>query len=117
MAKINKFIASYADAVADLEISSDATIPPKAIIRRFVRVFKNLDDSRCESMISYPLIEIILIAFLAVLGNASTWVKMEEFGHAKEHWLKKFIKLKNGIPSHDTFRRVFALIFSKYLNT
>lgn len=115
MAKINKFIASYADAVADLEISSDATIPPKAVIRRFVRVFKNIDDSRCESMISYPLIEIILIAFLAVLGNASTWVEMEEFGHAKEHWLKKFIKLKNGIPSHDTFRRVFALIDTEQL--
>ena len=60
-------------------------------------------------MISYPLIEIILIAFLAVLGNASTWVEMEEFGHAKEHWLKKLIKLKNGIPSHDTFRRYYLI--------
>ena len=92
MAKINKFIASYADAVADLEISSDATVPPKAVIYRFVRVFKQVDDARCEGMISYPLVEIILIAFLAILGNASTWMEIEEFGRAKEHWIKKFIK-------------------------
>ena len=115
MAKINKFIASYADAVADLEISSDATVPPKAVIYRFVRVFKQVDDARCEGMISYPLVEIILIAFLAILGNASTWMEIEEFGRAKEHWIKKFIKLKNGIPSHDTFRRVFALIDTEQL--
>lgn len=57
----------------------------------------------------------MLIAFLAVLGNASTWSEMEQFGHAKERWLKKFIKLKNGIPSHDTFRRVFSLIDSEQL--
>ena len=90
MAKINKFIASYADAVTDLKISSDATVPPKAVICRFVHVFKQVDDSRCKGMISYPLVEIILIAFLAILGNASTWIEIEEFGRAKEHWLKKY---------------------------
>ena len=54
MAKINRFIASYSDAIADLELSADETLPPKAVIHRFVRVFKNIDDSRCEGMISYP---------------------------------------------------------------
>lgn len=115
MAKINRFLASYADAIADFEVTSDETVPPKAVIRRFVRVFKKIDDERCEGMIDYPLVEIILIAFLAVLGNASTWAEMEQFGQAKENWLKKFIKLKNGIPSHDTFRRVFSLIDTEQL--
>ena len=115
MAKINRFIASYADAIADFEITSETTVPPKAVIRRFVRIFKKVDDVRCERMIDYPLVEIILIAFLAVLGNASTWSEMEQFGQAKEKWLKKFIRLKNGIPSHDTFRRVFALIDTEQL--
>lgn len=61
-------------------------------------------------MIDYPLEESILIAFLAVLGNASTWADMEQSGRSKQRWLKKFLRLKNGIPSHDTFRCVFFLI-------
>lgn len=61
-------------------------------------------------MTEYPLEEILVIAFLAVLGNASGWYEIERFGNAKHKWLKKFLKLKNRIPSHDTFRRVFALI-------
>ena len=89
MAKINRFIVSYADAISDFEITSETTVPPKAVIRRFVRVFKKVDDIRCEGMIDYPLVEIILIAFLAVLGNASTWSEMEQFGQAKKKWLKK----------------------------
>lgn len=85
MAKINHFIASYTDAIADFEITSETSVPPKAVIRRFVRVFKKVDDVRCEGMIDYPLVEVILIAFLAVLGNASTWSEMEQFGRAKEN--------------------------------
>lgn len=110
MAKINHFIASYSDAITELDIPINAATPPKAVIRRFLRILKNVDDSRIPAMIDYPLEEIILIAFLAVLGNASTWNEMELFGKSNLRWLKKFLKIKNGIPSHDTFRRVFALI-------
>jgi hypothetical protein len=42
-------------------------------------------------MISYPLTEIILIVFLAILANASTWIEIEIFGNAKEKWLRKFL--------------------------
>jgi len=111
MAKIDRFLASYSDNIKELGITYDAdTKPPKRVIHRFVRIFKDVEDKRCQGMIDYPLIEILLIAFLAVLGNASTWTEIEVFGKAKGNWLKKFIRLKNGIPSHDTFRRVFALI-------
>ena len=61
-------------------------------------------------MIDYPLSEVILTAFLVILCNASTLSEIEEFGNEKEKWLKKFLKLENGIPSHDIFRRVFTLI-------
>ena len=116
MAKINHFIASYSDRIKELGISfDDKTSPPKNVILRFVQVFRNIDDSRVQGMIDYPLEEIMLIAFLAVLGNASTWVEMEIFGRSKEKWLRKFIKLRNGIPSHDTFRRVFSLIDTQQL--
>ena len=86
MAKINHFIASYSDAISDLDISFEGTEtnPPKAVIQRFVRVFKDISDSRVQAMIEYPLVEIILIAFLAVLGGASTWLQMT--AKVYSHW-------------------------------
>ena len=92
MAKINSFIASYSELISDLDISFEntETNPPKAVIRRFVHVFKDISDTRVQAMIDYPLIEIILVAFLAVLGGASTWLQIESFGRVKKRWLKKF---------------------------
>lgn len=110
MAKINKFIAAYTDALEELDIPVGETLPPKTVIRRFLKIFKKIDDVRIKAMTDYPIEEILLIAFLAVLGNASTWTDMERFGRKKQGWLRKFLRLKNGIPSHDTFRRVFSLI-------
>lgn len=110
MAKINRFISTYTDVLKGLDIPVGQGLPPGTVIHRFLRIFQKIDDSRIQAMIDYPLEEIILIAFLAVLGNASTWTDMERFGKKKQRWLKKFLRLKNGIPSHDTFRRVFSLI-------
>ena len=115
MAKVNRFLASYRDMITTSGVPDSQIQPPKAVIRRFLCVFKQIDDSRVQAMVDYPLVEIILIAFLAVLGNASTWGEIETFGHTKQRWLKKFLKLKNGIPSHDTFRRVFSLMDTEQL--
>ena len=59
MAKINSFIASYSDAVSDLDISFENTgvNPPKAVIRRFVHIFKDISDKRIQGMIDYPLVD------------------------------------------------------------
>lgn len=54
MAKINKFIASYTDILEELEIPMGEGLPPKAVIRRFLRIFKTVDDSRIQAMIDYP---------------------------------------------------------------
>ena len=110
MAKINAFIAEYKDALVKTGLPSDGVVPTKKVLQRFLRLFRNVDDSRLIGMVDYPLEEIILIAFLAVLGNASTWIEMADFGKSKKKWLKKIMKLENGIPSHDTFRRVFSLM-------
>ncbi len=61
-------------------------------------------------MTSYPLHEIILIAFLATLSGAQTWSDISLFGELTRKYLTKFLKLENDIPSHDTFHRVFGLI-------
>lgn len=110
MAQICKPLLEYKDIIISTGITTGDYSPPKKTIKRFLRLFKQIDDRRAEGMIDYPLSEIILIAFLAILCGAPSWFAIEQFGRAKEKWLKKFLKLENGIPSHDTFRRVFALI-------
>ncbi len=58
----------------------------------------------------HELTDIIVIAILATICGADTWVDIETFGQEKEEWLKSFLNLKNGIPSHDTFARVFSIL-------
>ena len=72
--------------------------------------FKDVDDPRVERTKAHQLIDIITIAICAVICGADGWTDIESYGIAKYNWLKKFLELPNGIPSHDTFRRVFARI-------
>lgn len=73
-----------------------------------VQHFGALKDPRIERTKRHDLLEILVIALCGVLCGADSWVEIEAFGHAKVAWLKQFLKLPNGIPSHDTFGRVFA---------
>jgi predicted transposase YbfD/YdcC len=77
--------------------------------------FSELKDPRIERTKEHSLEDIIVIAILSVLCGADTWNDMEEFGKAKESWLRTFLKLRGGIPSHDTFNRVFSLLDPKQL--
>src|SRR5215213_5490468 len=74
------------------------------------RLFEDMDDPRVVSRCSYPLVEVVLIDICAVLCGAETWTEVEEFGESKREWLGRLLKLDQGIPSHDTFRRVFSLL-------
>ena len=74
------------------------------------RHFGSFDDPRLERRKKYPLINLIFIAFCAVLCGAEDWVSITRFGKARFNWLSQFIDLTNGIPSHDTFNRVFAIL-------
>jgi predicted transposase YbfD/YdcC len=69
--------------------------------------FGDLDDPRIEKNRKHPLINVIGIAILGVICGADNWVDIERYGKAKEEWLRQFLDLSNGIPSHDTFGRVF----------
>ena len=73
-------------------------------------MFEGLEDPRIDRTKLHQLEDIILIAIVAVICGAEGWVDIEAFGKAKEEWLKTFLVLPNGIPSHDTFGRVFARI-------
>lgn len=70
--------------------------------------FGEIDDPRIERTKRHKLIDILTIAILAVICGADSWVGMESFGQAKQSWLNRILELPNGIPSHDTFARVFA---------
>lgn len=66
------------------------------------------DPRRPGRTLAYPLVDIITIALCALIGGANDWVAIETFGKAKLPWLQRFLNLEQGIPSHDTFARVFA---------
>jgi len=70
--------------------------------------FETIEDPRIERSKEHLLIDILTISILAVICGANGWVGIETYGKAKYNWLKKFLALPNGIPSHDTFARVFA---------
>jgi predicted transposase YbfD/YdcC len=70
--------------------------------------FGRLPDPRVERTRAHRLTDLLTIALCAILCGANDWVAVETFGHAKEAWLRTFLALPGGIPSHDTFGRVFA---------
>jgi predicted transposase YbfD/YdcC len=70
--------------------------------------FSTLHDPRAQHSIDHFLIDILLITICAIICGAESWVDIENYGLAKEAWLRTFLELPNGIPSHDTFERLFA---------
>ncbi len=79
----------------------------------FLNHFETLTDPRIERSKEHLLIDIVAIAILAVISGADGWGAIELYGKTKYEWLKGFLELPNGIPSHDTFSRVFARIEPK----
>jgi len=70
--------------------------------------FGDIEDPRVERTKLHQLIDILVIALCAVIAGADNWEDVEEFGRVRLAWFKTFLELPNGIPSHDTFNRVFA---------
>ena len=70
--------------------------------------FADLEDPRINRTRRHQLIDIVVVALCGVISGAESWVQVEKFGNNKRTWLESFLELPNGIPSHDTFGRVFA---------
>jgi predicted transposase YbfD/YdcC len=75
--------------------------------------FQDLPDPRVDRTKDHDLIDILVIAICTLLCGGESFNDMEDFGHAKRDWFQKFLCLRNGIPSHDTFNRLFAALDPK----
>jgi predicted transposase YbfD/YdcC len=83
----------------------------------FLKHFIDLEDPRIKNNHNkrHSLTDILVLTILAVICGAESWVDVEEFGDIKEDWLKTFLELPNGIPSHDTIGNVFARLSPEIL--
>jgi predicted transposase YbfD/YdcC len=72
--------------------------------------FEGLKDPRVERTRRHELMDIVIISLLAVVCYADGWSEIVDYAKTKESWLRTFLKLPNGIPCDDTFRRVFAAL-------
>jgi predicted transposase YbfD/YdcC len=80
------------------------------MIEGLAACFAGLADPRATRRCDHRLIDILVIAVCAVIACAESWEDIALYGRSKQAWLETFLELPNGIPSHDTFRRVFMLI-------
>lgn len=78
----------------------------------FLMYFSEMKDPRVERTKRHLLSDLMFITIAAVLSGAETWNAIEDYGLAKQEWLKSKLELPNGIPSHDTFNRLFAAVDS-----
>jgi len=89
-----------------------------ALSKDFLTIYANISDPRkATHNTRHKLMDILVITFLGVICGADSWTEIEEFGQAKYDWLKTFLILENGIPSHDTFGNLFARLNPRELQT
>jgi predicted transposase YbfD/YdcC len=80
------------------------------VLDALIAELASIEDPRCGWKVEHRLLDILVIAVCAVLGEAETFEDIALYGRCKEAWLRGFLALPNGIPPHDTFRRVFTLL-------
>jgi len=75
-----------------------------------IRCFQIVEDPRIERHKVYPLENILIFAFVAILADQQSWYQIADFSEANLEWFEEFVDVSSGVPSHDTFQRVFSLI-------
>src|SRR4051812_37858317 len=93
-----------------LAVSGSEQPGTSSMIEGLAACFTGLEDPRETSRCDHQLIDILVIAVCAVIACAESWEDIALYGRSKQAWLETFLALPNGIPSHDTFRRVFMLL-------
>jgi predicted transposase YbfD/YdcC len=86
------------------------TIKDQAVLEVFNEYFKRVKDPRQQPKVKHLLNEVLFITVLAVIAGADDFNEIAEYAEKKQTWLKSFLKLPGGLPSHDTFNRVICMI-------
>lgn len=84
-------------------------------MEHLIEWIEGIDDRRQQSKVRHKLVDIIVIVLFAILSNANEWEEIALFAESHEEFLRKYLELPNGIPSHDTIRRVMGMIKPEYL--
>lgn len=85
----------------------EVTLSQKSL---WLKHFEEMPNPRIERKKQHLLMDILVITLYAVICGATSWESIEDYGSNQEEWLKTFLVLPNGIPSHDTIARVFSPI-------
>jgi len=80
------------------------------MLEALITELETIEDPRCRWKVEHRLIDVLVIAVCAVLGEAESFEDIALYGRCKRDWLQRFLELRGGIPSHDTFRRVLMLV-------
>jgi predicted transposase YbfD/YdcC len=108
--------ASSTKKVANTVKKDNSPRKVKKIARQFSKALDGLVDPRArKKRIDYPLNEIVFTSLVATICGAESYQDFATFGEEQIKWLKKFFPFSHGIPSHDTFRRIFELLDPKSL--
>ena len=108
MAKKSKKLEEIRNMVKELKISYEDI--DLSVLNNFIKISKKLDDSRVQYKERHNKSDIVIITLLGILANANTWNEIHYFAVSHEAWLKSFLELPSGIPSHDTIQRVISII-------
>jgi hypothetical protein len=84
-------------------------------MKEILKYLENVIDNRQEKKVLHKLNDIIALVFFALLANADDFVSTELFGKEHEKFLREYLELPNGIPSHDTIQRAFAMVSPEFL--
>lgn len=115
MSKKSKKLEEIKNMVKNLDINYDEI--DLSVLQNFVAITKRLNDGRVQYKVKHNMSDIVIIALLGILSNANTWNEIHCFAVSHEKWLKTFLDLPSGIPSHDTIQRVVAIINPSTLYT
>ena len=102
-------------AMTQARLEQQAAVKPPPAVASLSEHFSTLSDPREADLVEHKLLDIITIAVCGVICGADSWVEVEVFGKARQNWLQGFLELPNGIPSHDTFGRVFSRLSAPQL--
>ncbi|MBQ7141409.1 MAG: ISAs1 family transposase [Bacilli bacterium] len=113
MSKKSKMLEEIKNMFKDIDIDFDSI--NDTAINDFITIIKKTKDDRYQPNTKHLMSDIIMITFFAIISKATEWTEIEAFAKKEEIWLKKYLELPNGIPSHDTIQRVISILDSSIL--